>query len=153
MTPGFAMNAIGKKEKEMEKFLEINSIAKNQKLNTEFINIHSFKDYPFYGFAFHPEAVVYNWIEKMIPQTEAGLSFSHKMSEIFVNECRKNSTQLISESILIYNYTLYSTGKVLKLLYPQNWQTMQLRKHFANSYFFGITRHTFKGTKKKKTKK
>jgi len=152
MTPGWAMNAHGKKIKKITEFLEINSIVTNKKLNTEYINVHSFKEYPFYGYAFHPEAVIYNWADQMIPQTNTGVIFSQRMSEIFVNECRKNSTVLSSNSILIYNYTLYSTSKVLKILYPENWQTMQLRKHFTNSYFFGITKHTFTGSKKKTVK-
>ena len=53
------------------------------------------------------------------------------------------------QSILIYNYTLFSPTKVLKILYPENWQTMQLRKHFTNSYFFGLTKHV-QNTKKEK---
>ena len=99
--------------------------------------------------AFHPEAVIYSWVEKMIPQTDVGVHFSHKRSALFVNECRKNLTQLSSMSILIYNYTLFSPAKVLKILYPENWQTMQLRKHFTNSYFFGLTMHTQKRKKNK----
>ena len=151
-TPGWALNMNSKKVAKMKEFLEINSVAKNKKLKTEYINIYSFKEFPFYGMAFHPESVIYNWMEKMIPQTNIGVDFSHKMSEIFVNECRKNSTQLSSKKILIYNYTLFSPNKVLKILYPENWETMQLKKHFANSYFFGITYHTHKTVAKKKEK-
>ena len=104
--------------------------------------------------AFHPEAVIYSWMEKKIPQTDVGVQFSHQMSELFVNECRKNLTQLASKNILIYNYTLFSPAKVLKLLYPENWQTLQLKKHFTNSYFFGIVRHVHKKIKdKRKSKK
>ena len=149
-TPGWAMNTKGKKIDKIKEFLEINSIVKHKKLKTEYINIYSFKEFPFYGMAFHPEAVIYSWVEKMIPQTDIGVDFSHKMSEIFVNECRKNLTQLTSNKILIYNYTLFSPNKVLKILYPENWQTMQLKKHFTNSYFFGLTYHTHKTAKKPK---
>ena len=149
-TPGWAMNAKSKKIDKIKEFLEINSIVKHRKLKTEYINIYSFKEFPFYGMAFHPEAVTYSWVEKMIPQTDVGVDFSHKMSEIFVNECRKNLTQLSSNKILIYNYTLFSSEKVLKILYPENWQTMQLKKHFTNSYFFGLTYHTHKTVKKPK---
>ncbi len=84
----------------------------------------------------------------MIPQTDTGVLFSQKMSELFVNECRKNFTQLSSAQILIYNYTLFSPTKVLKILYPENWETMQLRKHFTNSYFFGLVLHKEKKTRK-----
>jgi len=140
-TPGWSMNTKGTKMKEINKFIEVNSIVKNKKLKTEYINAYSFKEYPFYGMAFHPEAVIYNWMEKNIPQTDAGVHFSHKMSQLFVNECRKSLTQLTSPSLLIYNYTLFSPDKVLQLLYPENWQTLQLKKHFTNSYFFGILRH------------
>ena len=68
----------------------------------------------------------------------------------------KNLTQLASKNILIYNYTLFSPAKVLKLLYPENWQTLQLKKHFTNSYFFGIVRHVQKKKElkdKRKSKK
>jgi len=151
-TPGWALNANSKKINKMKEFIEINSISKNKKLKTEYINAYSFKEYPFYGMAFHPEAVIYSWVEKMIPQSDIGVHFSHKMSELFVNECRKNLTKLSSQSILIYNYTLFSPSKVLKILYPENWQTMQLRKHFTNSYFFGLTKHV-QNTKQSKAKK
>jgi hypothetical protein len=149
-TPGWTMNAKSKKIDKLKEFLEINSIVKEQKSKAEYINIYSFKEYPFYGMAFHPEAVIYSWIEKEIPQTDVGVEFSLKMSEIFVNECRKNLTQLTSNKILIYNYTLFSSEKVLKILYPEKWQTMQLKKHFTNSYFFGLTYHTHKTAKKNK---
>ena len=149
-TPGWAMNTKGKKIDKIKGFLEINSTIKHKKLKTEFINIYSFKEFPFYGMAFHPEAVNYSWVEKMIPQTSIGVEFSQKMSEIFVNECRKNFTHLTSNKILIYNYTLFSPNKVLKILYPENWQTMQLKQHFTNSYFFGMTFHTHKTAKKHK---
>uniref|UniRef100_A0A6C0C3H0 folate gamma-glutamyl hydrolase n=1 Tax=viral metagenome TaxID=1070528 RepID=A0A6C0C3H0_9ZZZZ len=137
-TPGWAMNPKGEKIKKIKDFLDINSLGRNQKLKTEYINAYSFKDYPFYGVAFHPEAVIYSWVEEMIPQTDVGVIFSNKISEIFVNECRKNTTQLSSNDILIYNYTLFSPARVLKILYPQNWETVQLRKHFTNAYFFGV---------------
>ena len=149
-TPGWAMNAKSKKIDKIKEFLEINSIVKHRKSKTEYINMYSFKEYPFYGMAFHPEAVIYSWIEKKIPQTDVAVNFSLKMSEIFVNECRKNLTQLSSNKILIYNYTLFSSEKVLKILYPEKWQTMQLKKHFTNSYFFGLTYHTHKTAKKNK---
>ena len=87
----------------------------------------------------------------MIPQTDIGVRFSHKISELFVNECRKNLTQLSSTKILIYNYTLFSPTKVLKILYPENWETMQLQKHFTNSYFFGLVLHKEKTHKRSKT--
>ena len=150
-TPGWALNGKGNKVEKMKEFVEINSFARNEKLKTNYINAYSFKEFPFYGMAFHPEAVIYSWVEKMIPQTDIGVHFSHKMSALFVNECRKNQTKLSSKSILIYNYTLFSPTKVLKILYPENWQTMQLRKHFSNSYFFGLTKHV-QHTKKEKAR-
>ena len=150
-TPGWAMNTKGKKIDKIKAFLEINSVIKNKKLKTEFLNIYSFKEFPFYGMLFHPEAVNYSWVE--IPPTDVAINFSHKMSEIFVNECRKNLTQLSSNKILIYNYTLFSSSKVLKILYPKKWQTTQLKKHFTNSYFFGLIYHTHKSVKKSKKSK
>ena len=143
-TPGWVMNTKGEKISKIKEFIDINSVGKNKHLKTEYINAYSFKEYPFYGMAFHPEAVIYSWMEKQIPQTDVGVQFSHKMSELFVDECRKNLTQLISKNILIYNYTLFSPAKVLKLLYPENWQTLQLKKHFTNSYFFGMVHHVHK---------
>lgn len=152
-TPGWGMNSNSKIVKKFEKFIEINSIGKNRKLKSEYINAYSFKDYPFYGVAFHPEAVIYSWVEEVIPQTDIGVDFSQKMSEIFVNECRKNLTQLTSTKILIYNYTLFSPNKVLKILYPNKWQIMQLRSHFTNSYFFGLVLHKEKKHKHSKLTK
>jgi len=151
-TPGWAMNSKGNKIKKITDFLEINSLGKNKKTRKNYINAYSFKDFPFYGMAFHPEAVIYSWVEETIPQTDIGVRFSQKMSEMFVNECRKNLTQLSSNKILIYNYTLFSPAKVLKILYPQSWQTMQLRKHFTNAYFFGLTRHEQKTLSKRNNK-
>ena len=48
----------------MKEFVEINSFARNEKLKTNYINAYSFKEFPFYGMAFHPEAVIYSWVEK-----------------------------------------------------------------------------------------
>ncbi len=146
--PGIFGRELSKKDQKIFATNKVCYIGKNKKLNTEYINAYSFKDLPFYGLAFHPEAVIYSWVEEMIPQTDTGVLFSQKMSELFVNECRKNFTQLSSAQILIYNYTLFSPTKVLKILYPENWETMQLRKHFTNSYFFGLVLHKEKKTSK-----
>ena len=137
-TPGWGLNNKGKYVKKLHDFLEINAIGKNNKLKTEFITMYSFKDMPFYGFSFHPEAVIYDWVDRAIPQNDEEVKFSQKLSKLFVNECRKNTVELLSDKILIYNYTLFSPEKVLKLLYPENWQTVQLKKRFTNAYFFGI---------------
>ena len=139
--PGWGFNADDSSKKRWEGFLEVNATNVNKKLKTKVISLYSFKDYPFYGCAFHPEAVIYNWSEEEIPQTNTAVAFSQKLSELFVNECRKNPTKLSSDKILIYNYTLYSPEKVLKILYPENWESLELRQHFTNSYFFGVVKN------------
>jgi len=146
-TPGWAMNPNSKTIAKIKDFLEINAIAKHKKLK-EYINIYSFKEFPFYGMAFHPEAVNRQY-QIGLPQSNIAVEFSQKMSEIFVGECRKNQTQLTSNSILIYNYTLFSPDTMLKILFPGKWQTMKWNKKLTNAYFFGITYDK----KKKKTKK
>jgi len=134
-TAGLALNV-----KAFPDFLEINAKSKNSKHNTEYATIYSFKEMPFYGFSFHPEAVHYEWSELEINKNIA-LDFSKKTSMFFVDECRKNFAKLLSKKTLIYNYTLYSPDKVLKILYPENWESIQFKKHFSQLYLFGIIEH------------
>ena len=119
-------------------FLQIH--AKDKSSSKEFITMYSFKEYPFYGFIFHPEMVYYNWANDKIPNknVDVTVDFSQKMSNFFVDECRQNNTQLKSKKILIYNYTLYSPSRILQLLYPDNWESVQFKKHFTPMYFFGL---------------
>lgn len=119
-------------------FLQIH--AKDKSSSKEFITVYSFKEYPFYGFIFHPEMVHYNWANDKIPKknVDVAVDFSQKMSNFFVDECRQNQTQLKSKKILIYNYTLYSPNRILQLLYPDNWESVQFKKHFTPAYFFGL---------------
>lgn len=137
-TSGLGLNA-----RAFPDFLEINAKAKNSKYNTEYVSIYSFKELPFYGFCFHPEAVLFNWADSEMDKKniDVDVDFSKKMSEFFVNECRKNFAKLLSKKILIYNYTLYSPDKVLKLLYPKNWESIQFKKHFSQLYLFGVVKH------------
>jgi len=137
-TSGFGLNA-----KAFPDFLEINAKVRNAKYNNEYVSIYSFKELPFYGFCFHPEAVLYDWSDSEMDKKnmDVDVDFSKKMSEFFVNECRKNFAKLLSKKILIYNYTLYSPEGVLKILYPKNWESVQFKKHFSQLYLFGEVKH------------
>jgi hypothetical protein len=134
-TAGLALNV-----KAFPDFLEINAKSKNSKYNTEYATIYSFKEMPFYGFSFHPEAVFYEWGDLEI-NINIDLDFSKKMSRFFVDECRNNFSKLLSKKTIIYNYDVYSSDKVLKLLYPENWESMQFKKHFSQLYIFGTIKH------------
>ena len=135
-------SGLGLNVKAFPDFLEINAKSKNAKYNTEYATIYSFKEMPFYGFSFHPEAVFYEWGDLEINKNiNIELDFSKKMSRFFVDECRNNFSKLLSKKILIYNYNLYSPDKVLKLLYPKNWESIQFKKHFSQLYLFGTIKH------------
>jgi hypothetical protein len=136
-------NGLGLNANAMPNFIESNAISKNKKHNTEYVNIFSFKDLPFYGFSFHPEAVLYSWSDLEIDKSDIDIdvNFSKKMSCFFVDACRKNNAKLISKKILIYNYTLYSSDTILKILYPKNWESIQFKKHFSQMYIFGAIKH------------
>ena len=63
------------------------------------------------------------------------------LSERFVGDARKNHNKLITQSILIYNYTLFSPQNVIKILFPDQWEVYvkQFNKEMPVSYFFGLT--------------
>ena len=127
--------------KKKHDFLTIH--AKSRKNNNELAMLYSFKEYPFYGFNFHPEVFHYSWshnelINKNINET---VDFSQKLSYFFVDECRRNNIALVSKKILIYNYTLHSLDNTLRILFPRNWEMVQFKKQFTPTYFFGLIKN------------
>ena len=137
---GFTFRATGKFIKSLKNSIYINSLAKtkNHKL---FINMFTFQQYPFYGTLFHPEAIFHNSILNQTKNSIPMNKLSLLLSERFVNDARKNHNKLLTQSILIYNYTLFSPQNVIKILFPDQWQVyiQQFNKEMPVSYFFGLT--------------
>lgn len=137
---GFTFRAGGTFIKSLKNDIHINSLAKTKKYKV-FVNMFTFQQYPFYGTLFHPEAIFHNSVlnqtENSIPMNQLSLL----LSERFVGDARKNHNKLMTQSILIYNYTLFSPQNVIKILFPDQWEVYvkQFNKEMPISYFFGLT--------------
>ena len=87
---------------------------------------------------FHPEKVIYEWLVPEIVHSKVARSISKRLSAFFVNECRKNKNILYSQSLLIYNYTLFSRPEILKALRPKKYMLKKNKSSFETSYYFNI---------------
>lgn len=81
-----------------------------------FISIIEHKEYPFYGTQWHPEKVLYEFVEgKNISHSGSAIKAAHYFADFFVDEARKNfntftnSTQM--QNMLFYNYAPDYVGK------------------------------------------
>lgn len=82
----------------------------------EFISIVEHKKYPFYGTQWHPEKILYEFVEgKNISHSSGAIRAAHYFADFFVDEARKNfntfenSTQV--EDMFFYNYNPDYVGK------------------------------------------
>lgn len=82
----------------------------------EFISVVEHKKYPFYGTQWHPEKILYEFVEgKNISHSGGAIKAAHYFAEFFVDEARKNfntfknSTQV--EDMFFYNHNPDYVGK------------------------------------------
>lgn len=117
------------------KFLDI--LAKNKDKNgVEYISAIKYKKYPFYGVQFHPEKPIYEWLDETIPHSFDAIKMSTQLSNVFVNECRRNNNTLVDERIQSYFYTLHSRDQVLDIIEPHHRENEEFKSAFERSYFF-----------------
>jgi len=128
----------------MKKYLkhwQIVAVApENAKKPRKFVNMLEYRKYPFYGTQFHPEKVFYEWIVPEVLHSPGAREVSNKLSRFFIHECKKNKNMLLSRRLLIYNYTLYSRKKIVKVLRPDKQLYTRNKSSFETSYYFNIDR-------------
>jgi gamma-glutamyl hydrolase len=101
----------------------------------DYLSTIKFKDYPFYGTQWHPEKVMFEWLDKAIPHTKNSIYVSKVMSDMFVDECRRGNNTLENHKLLIYYYSLYSRTEVLDVIDPKHNQKRN-KSVFEQSYYF-----------------
>ena len=74
----------------------------------KYITTFKYKKYPFYGVQYHPEKIIFEWLDPLIPHSQIFIDVSKRMSDFFVKECKKNKNILKSKNLLISYYNLYS---------------------------------------------
>jgi len=127
--------------KEYEDFLKVT--AYTEKNGRKYISMYQFKSLPFYGVQFHPEKVLYEWLQEGIPHNETAIMVSKKLSSMFINECGKNyNTNILAgnndTNYFIENYDLLSRDNAIKVLYPHKSKAVNMSMMSA-SYYFGRT--------------
>ena len=107
---------------------------------TKYIAAYEYKTLPWYGVQFHPEKVIYEWLDLGIPHSEMAIRLSQGLSNFLVNEARKNQNVWIGGisggALLIYNYNLFSRGVIMGLLFPKK-KTKANYSQIEESYYFG----------------
>jgi gamma-glutamyl hydrolase len=111
----------GKYMKKMKQFLIPNAVVKYH--GKECMCAYQFKSLPYYGTLFHPEKNFFTWSMDNIPHNEVSNKISYKLSNFFIDECRKNynvySMGMSAEtSLFVENYDLLSYDNVVKVLFP-----------------------------------
>jgi len=105
-------------------------LATNKDFNgVTFISVVEAFKYPFYGVAFHPEKVLFEWVlsktHHNIPHSLEAVQVSQYFSRFFVNEARKSTHHFPSKeaenAVLIYNYNPVFTGKKKDYASVQNY--------------------------------
>ena len=106
------------------------------KKGKEYVSTIEFKKYPFYGTQWHPEKVMFEFLDESIPHDDFSQYVSRKMSQMFVNRCRKNKNKLVNQKLLISYYTLYSRPEVLDIIDPKHAKDKKNSSIFEQSYYF-----------------
>lgn len=127
--------------KQYNKFLKVTATTK--KNGKEYVSMYQFLSLPFYGVQFHPEKIIYEWLQDGIPHNNDAIMFSKKLCNIFMLECDKNyHTNTLSgnndSNFFIENYDLLSRDNAIKILYPHDTTNINLSMMGA-SYYFGRT--------------
>jgi len=117
-----------------EKNIHILSTNKDREGN-EYISTIEFKDHPFFGTQWHPEKVIFEWLDKSIPHDPFSQYVSRTVCQMFVNECKKNSNKFRDQKLLIYYYTLYSREEVMKII-EKKYNNQKNKSLFEQCYYF-----------------
>jgi anthranilate/para-aminobenzoate synthase component II len=127
--------------KQYDKFLKVTGTTK--KNGKDYVSMYQFLSLPFYGVQFHPEKIIYEWLQEGIPHNNEAIMFSKRLCEIFMFECDKNyNTNILAgnndTNFFIENYDLLSRDNAIKILYPHDTTNINLSMMGA-SYYFGRT--------------
>lgn len=116
ITPNFHSFCITEKNMTafgLDKEWRVMSLNDDQSAKTvRFVSTMEHRTYPFYGIQFHPEKVLYEFVEhqNISHQTEATLA-SQYFARFFVNECRRSShafdDYMEENRHLIYNFPVH----------------------------------------------
>ena len=117
-----------------KKYLDI--LTYNYDINKiKYITTFKYKKYPFYGVQYHPEKIMFEWLDPLIPHSQNFLDVSKKMSEFFVKECKKSNNILKDKSLLISYYHLYSRSEAYSIVKKKERQQKN-NSIFEQSYYF-----------------
>jgi len=116
------MRAIFKQDYEynpsLDTFYRILSTNKDRK-NVTFISTVEARNYPIYGYQWHPEKPQFEWdAEAVIQHTADAISSMQYFSSFLVSEARKSTHRFASEEAeskaLIYNYPVTDTRELVQ---------------------------------------
>jgi len=102
----------------------------------EYISSIQFKTRSFFGTQWHPEKILFESLDKHVPRDEFSQYLSKCVSDMFVNECKKNTNNLKDENLLIYYYTLYSRNEVLDIIEPKHQNKKKYKSLFEECFYF-----------------
>ena len=131
----------------MKKYTEMTEISPTQmniiatskgRRGDKYVSIYDFEYFPFYGFQFMPAVTIFEWKKMNVPRGAFAHNVSDKLSQFFVDECKKNMNTLVDNRLLIYNYTLYGITKSKKILHPNGWFYKYFMKDFESAYYFNL---------------
>ena len=135
MNHGYGFVATEKRIRELEKYMWV--LSTNTDLNNiEYVSTVEFKKHPFFGTQWHPEKIQFEWIDDTVPHDEVSQFISKKVSQMFIDQCQKNTHVLKDTSLLIYHYSLHGRQAVLKIIDPKHAKTRKNRSVFEQSYYF-----------------
>ncbi|KFM77469.1 Gamma-glutamyl hydrolase, partial [Stegodyphus mimosarum] len=102
----------------LNKYFKVLALSQDSR-NLTYVSVVEGYKYPYYGVAFHPEKVMFEWVlsktHHNIPHNAAAIRVSQYFANFFVNEARKSthkfSSKEMEDAVLIYNYNPVFTGK------------------------------------------
>jgi len=92
---GFSKDVFEKDE--VKQRFEILATSKDRK-GKEFVSVYQGKEFPFFGFQFHPEKVMFEWAATLnIPHNQMAVFFSQYLANTFVVEAKHNAKASFSD--------------------------------------------------------
>jgi gamma-glutamyl hydrolase len=135
MNHGYGFLLTNEHIEKYKKNFTILSTNKDKK-GKEYISTVQSKDYPIFGTQWHPEKILFESLDKNIQHDEFSQYLSKCVSDMFINNCKKNLNKLKDENLLIYYYSLYSRNEVLDIIDPKHKTSKKYKSLFEECYYF-----------------
>ena len=125
--------------KKWNKYWNIVATSKSKdKTPLEYVSMFEYKKFPFYGIQFHPEKVLFEWILPEIGREHIFRKISKRLSEFFIDECKKNNNKVTIHDLYIRNYNLWSRNETIGKINPNQKLYKSNHSAFENSYYFDV---------------